>query len=196
MVYKFNGNSWEKLGVPFVTTDQVSSQSIGFDNNGILHLAFADWGNAKKATIVKHDGTNWTVVGDVASKGAAEYISIAFSGSNIPYLAYRDNYNMRRTTVMKLDNSTKTINIESAYELKVYPNPGDGLFTLDLGDIQVKKAKIEVFNSVGQIVFSRNQEFSNKMVIDLHGQENGIYFLKVTNNETVHSKAIKISRFN
>jgi hypothetical protein len=194
MVYKFNGISWEKLGVPFVTTNQVSSQSIGFDNNGILYLVFADWGNERKATVVKHDGTNWSKVGDVASRSSAEYISIAFSNSNIPYIAYRDNYSMRRTTVMKLGNTTNTNNFDANNDLKVYPNPGNGRFTLELGDAQFGKVNIEVFNSTGQKLFSRYLEFVNKVEIDLNGHENGIYFLKVTKNEFVYSKSININR--
>ncbi len=194
MVYKFNGNSWGKLGVPFITTNQVSYQSIGFDHNGILFLVFADWGNGRKATVVKHDGTNWSKAGDVASRSDAEYISIAFSDSNIPYLAYRDNFSMRRTTVMKLDNTTGTNNIDTNSGLNVYPNPGNGLFTLELGDTQFGNLNIEVFNSTGQKVFSRYVEFTNKVEIDLKGRENGIYFLKVSNNETVYSKSIHINR--
>ena len=63
----------------------------------MLYLAFSDWGNSKKATVVKYDGENWNLVGEAASMGDASYISIAISDNGTPYIAYRDNYNMRRT---------------------------------------------------------------------------------------------------
>jgi hypothetical protein len=194
MVYKFDGKAWGKLGVPFLTTDQVSSQSICFAKNGILYFVFADWGNGRKATVVKYDGTKWSVVGDVASKGGAETISIACSESNIPYIAYRDNYSMRRTTVMKLGNATNATNIEATQGLKVYPNPGKGLFTVEINDFQNDYVNIEVFNPIGQVIFSRQSQFSNKIEIDLSDFENGIYYFKVTNNKVVRSKSIMINR--
>jgi hypothetical protein len=194
MVYKFDGKVWGKMGTPFETSDQVSAQSITFANNGILYFVFADWGNGKKATVVKYDGTNWSVVGDVASKGGAESITISTSNSNVPYIAYRDNYSMRRTTVMKLGNSTNTSDIGTDTDFKVYPNPGYGIFTIQLDDFSVENAYVQVFNSLGQVIFSSDAPYFNKMEIDLSDFENGVYYLKIINNKVIYSKAIMINR--
>lgn len=54
---------------------------------------------------------------------------------------------------------------------KVYPNPSDGIFYLEINEKEI--GMVNVYNSNGQKVFSEK----GKTAIDLRKQQNGIYFL-------------------
>lgn len=96
---------------------------------------------------------------------------------------------------MKLGNAINTTDIIADTDFKVYPNPGKGLFTIQLDDFSVGNAYIQVFNSLGQMVSSIESQFSNKIEINLSDFESGVYYLKVTNNNGVHLKSIMINRW-
>lgn len=64
----------------------------------------------------------------------------------------------------------------------IYPNPTDGLVTLQLKNTKNESATIEVVNIVGEVVYSLTKNLSS-VSIDLSSQPNGIYLLKVTTNE-------------
>jgi len=78
--------------------------SLGFNSSGQPYLAFTDWNNSGKATVMKFDGTNWVNVGNAGfSVGAAYYISLSFDSYGNPFVAFRDFGNTERATVMKFD---------------------------------------------------------------------------------------------
>ncbi|MFI5305441.1 MAG: hypothetical protein ACHQYP_11695, partial [Nitrospiria bacterium] len=69
----------------------------------IPYVAFEDYTNHKKITVMKFNGKKWVLVGEAGfSPGGADFISLAFSGST-PYVAYRNASNRGRVTVMKYE---------------------------------------------------------------------------------------------
>jgi len=193
-VYKFNGSDWTSLGTPIVSEKQSSSQSLCLSSNGILYLTFSDWSNSEKATVFKYEESQWKRVGDAASLSNASDISIAISDGGIPYIAYRDGWSMRRTTVMKFDNATNVKSPAFENALKIYPNPGNGKFTIELNNLQNGKPKIQVTNQLGQIIFINQTEFNNRTEIDLSGKPMGVYFIHVKANHKIYSKTIIIRK--
>ncbi len=72
-------------------------------------------------------------------------------------------------------------------DLKVYPNPSKGLFSLDFAGM-VAEVNIEIFNILGQRVFSKEFFGIEKIDIDLHYLETGTYMMNVSgpeNNEVI-----------
>ncbi|MGV3459791.1 MAG: chondroitinase-B domain-containing protein [Flavobacterium sp.] len=69
---------------------------------------------------------------------------------------------------------------EALGNLKLYPNPGTGRFTLELGKTGI--ATVEVMNVHGQVVLSAANQSSPAM-IDLTDKAAGLYFIKVTADE-------------
>jgi len=85
---------------------------------------------------------------------------------------------------------TAIANAATKNELSLYPNPSNGLFTIDLGEIN-KKVSITVYNVVGKIISQHEYFNTNKPLIDISSQANGSYFVTIkTDNQTITKKVI------
>lgn len=79
---------------------------------------------------------------------------------------------------------------DASANLSVYPNPSNGLTTLDFRNKAQQNASVTVTNSIGRVMLTLNevQVVNGKAQIDLSGMENGIYYLQVKsdkNNSTL-----------
>jgi hypothetical protein len=73
------------------------------------------------------------------------------------------------TGIVTLTNSNSSINL--------YPNPNNGLFTIEL----TSTSKVIVTNALGQIVIAETFE-AGKHSLDIHNEATGVYFVKVIEN--------------
>jgi ABC-type phosphate transport system substrate-binding protein len=104
---KYNGSSWVTVGSAGFSADAVDYPSLAIDGSGMLYVAYADWGNGYKATVMKYNGGSWVAVGSVGfSAGDAEYTSLAIDGSGTPYVAYVDWGYAAKATVKKYNGSS------------------------------------------------------------------------------------------
>ncbi|WP_303849213.1 reprolysin-like metallopeptidase [Apibacter mensalis] len=74
---------------------------------------------------------------------------------------------------------------------KVYPNPSEGVFTIDLGAIQFRgnTSHVKVYNLAGSLLFSKVEK--NKLFsIDLTNYSAGIYTINITGNGNSISKNV------
>jgi hypothetical protein len=81
----------------------------------------------------------------------------------------------------------------SITEINVFPNPSDGLFTIDIVGMH-NETTIEVFSAVGELISSESYQINGVLTqqLDLNNQADGIYLIKITNNnETIIKKVIK-----
>ena len=103
---------WMNVGNVNFSAGESDYPSLALNSSGIPYVAYKDYANSKKATVMQFDGTNWVNVGNVGfSAGQADYTSIAFSPTDgEPYVAYCDWGNSDRATVMKYDG-TNWVNV-------------------------------------------------------------------------------------
>ena len=72
-------------------------------------------------------------------------------------------------------------------KVSVYPNPSTGNLTI----VNAPNSNIEVYNLVGELVFSQNSVMSK---VDLSSLTNGSYIVKVTTKDGIYNKKINIVR--
>ena len=98
---------WMNVGNAGFSAGMVSNIRLTFSPSGEPYVAYTDFGNSYKATVMKFDGSSWVNVGNAGfSAGIASYTSLAFSPSGESYVAYEDHGNSYKTTVMKFDGTS------------------------------------------------------------------------------------------
>ena len=82
--------------------------------------------------------------------------------------------------------------VPTSISLKTYPNPTDGLFTLQWNGINEKNVTIQIFNLQGQEVYDKsiNSEAQNSFYIDLANKPKGIYIVRFKGNKTLFNNKV------
>jgi gliding motility-associated-like protein len=94
------------VGNPDFTPSRADFTSLSFSQAGQPTLAFEDWANGYKASVMKFDGTNWVNVGNAGfSPGEALCTSLAFSPSGEPTVAFDDYSAIHKAIVMKYNGT-------------------------------------------------------------------------------------------
>ena len=84
-----------------------------------------------------------------------------------------------------LQFGTLGLNGNGQETVSVFPNPSNDIFNVEGNGIR----KVEVINAYGQILFSKEKSGS-RMQINLDGEANGIYMLRVTINQGIITNQI------
>ena len=152
--------------------------SLAFSPSGEPYVAYQDYGNSAKATIMKFNGSNWVNVGTAGfSAGKAYYTSLAFSPSERPYVAYEDIGNSYKATVMKYDYPNG-INEPQHSQVSIYPNPASDKITIETSSAAVQR-QLTISNLNGQELITR-QITQPKTQIDISSLPSGVYVVKLT----------------
>jgi hypothetical protein len=80
----------------------------------------------------------------------------------------------------------------------IYPNPSqDGIFNLSISELK-GKSKIEVYTPQSQLLLNRNIDLSSGILykdeVNMQGKPAGVYYLKLTNRETIIVKKLIIQK--
>jgi len=84
-----------------------------------------------------------------------------------------------------------TVNDLSDYGMQINPNPSTGEFTIITSEDALSNVKI--YNSLGQLVFSKDENKSNTINIDLSKQGKGAYFIVINKNDKMIKSKIVIN---
>ena len=177
--------SWQAVGDEgFANVGTARTELPGAGNNylsmvmsGITpYVFFRDADQEGKATVMKFENDEWTVVGKAGfSVGEVEYLSMAMSDSGIPYVAYSDAWDgqsRRQTVVMKFDKDENAwLKVGGTIWYQKYTSmamSGDTPYLAysSGGDAGiVMKLDGEHWNQVGT-PFSMNQRYISLVVLD------------------------------
>jgi len=92
----------------------------------------------------------------------------------------------------KVKTSTKKSSSVNADEIKVYPNPSDGPFYVSIANPSDKKLSLQLFNSIGQLVYVKSIETPGRdelITIPATILARGTYILQIRNE-----KGLKVAK--
>lgn len=98
-------------------------------------------------------------------------------------------------TITVVENGTG-IEMVDGYQVKVYPNPGAGVFHVDAGEANSKINSIEIFDMKGAkvLVVDKNAQTSEGFAFDLSGQTPGVYLVRIITTDRVITTKIEMIR--
>ena len=101
-------------------------------------------------------------------------------------------------TFVKLESSFVRLNMvlknePAGYNLSVttYPNPTNGIFTVNVSSANSKKCMVDIYDVTGKIIEHRNLDYSAES-FDLTGKAQGIYLVKTTVGDSVKINKINL----
>ena len=106
------------------------------------------------------------------------------------------NNSLVRTGYIHVDHALGTDN-RAGLNCSVFPNPGNGLLTLNLNSFRNDIVNLRVYSIEGNSVYQEsNLDVTGQMkkVIDLRSLQPGVYYLKVAGKETTLTKKIVIQK--
>ena len=188
---------------PGFSADEADFISSTTSRDGTLFVAYTDYANQKKATVMKYYGGNWLFVGTPGfSAGEAWTSSIAVDSKDVPYVAYTDYANGHKVTVMKFDGGNWVpVGISgpsaiSSFATKLIIGDDDALYVSYVDDPNSTTIFVDKFNGknwvpVGAPVVPSG--FPGEISFKI-GKDNTLY-LSYTENFGVNSFRIKVMKF-
>ncbi len=77
----------------------------------------------------------------------------------------------------------------------LFPNPTNGVLTLNTSELSQSGITVELFNSIGkQIYLAKNSSSIGQYTIDLSNQQNGIYILKLVSENRTYTSTITLQK--
>ena len=105
-VKKFNGSTWELVGIDGISTNQSNYISLAINNQNIPFVVYSDASIVNKVSVQKFENNSWNYVGQQGlSLGQSSYTSIEFDNNNIPTIIYSDGSLSSKLTMQKFTNN-------------------------------------------------------------------------------------------
>jgi hypothetical protein len=184
-VQKFNGSTWEYVGLPGFSVGYAEWVRIDCDAKNNLFVAYADGGLYGYVSVKKFNGSNWDYVGDSTISGATvSELNLKIDRQGNAYVAYADGGVSNFATVKKFPNAGQAVGIREIKKeenpLLVQPNPSNGLIRFSARDLVNKECTLQVMNSLGTIVLSKDlPSLNTEEQLDLGFLPKGVYTLRL-----------------
>jgi len=115
--------------------------------------------------------TDTTYIPAIAGKSNVMFSFENRSGNGSPL--YIDNINIPGSNIAGI------VSLSSAPSLRVYPNPGNGIFTFEMSNMDGKTNTIEIYNVLGEKIYSQSDIQNPTFSIDIASQPKGVYIYRV-----------------
>ncbi|SNR38768.1 Por secretion system C-terminal sorting domain-containing protein, partial [Maribacter sedimenticola] len=207
---RLTGNAWKKVQVDRIITAgtvlefdvRISGlgeiQGIGFDNDNSLTAPYGenfvqvagtqtDFGLQAYRTYSGNDWVSYSI--PVGEYFTGSFTYMLFAGDKDSNGSSQESYyrnivirDSSMTSKALLNNITND-SLDNVKDLIVFPNPTDGELNLDLSSLINRKLKLNVFNSIGQLVYEKEIESNHENVesINMKNFVIGIYYINIVN---------------
>jgi hypothetical protein len=149
-----------------------------------------DAGNPGAQYLWSTGATTQTIVVDTTGVGIGT-VDIWVTVTNAENCQNSDAINIQ------FDDCTGISETGSQWSLQIFPNPGSGLFTIDLSSVSAENVNLSIYNAMGKEVFFTKDLTVNRnsnLNINLEDQPDGIYFLNLKGHGVNIIKKIVIQK--
>jgi len=160
----------------------------------LVFLAFSSLANAQNALVVnKSDGDSVNIFIDEIQSliFSAEDFQIKMSDGTLNEYMYDETWSLKFAQWEGPNTSTTSLKLEENNLLSLYPNPVNDLLFINMQLEESHNLNVEIIDVNGKIVYQRSNLKSNTgESISLAHLQQGIYFCRIQNGETVLTKKI------
>ncbi|MGP8215753.1 MAG: T9SS type A sorting domain-containing protein [Bacteroidia bacterium] len=162
-------------------------EGIAFDGNGNLYVADSQNDELRKIVISTTEVT--TLAGSTtpgSTNGTCTTASfhapfgLTLDSSGNLYVADVANNEIRMITGIPTSISTLASNSAS---ISVYPNPNNGAFQLRIKNYESGIRNVEIYNLLGEKVYSQFSTFNSQFSIDISSRPAGMYFIRLESSD-------------
>ena len=97
------------------------------------------------------------------------------------------------STNLNITDSLSAVNINidksalQSEKLRIYPNPSDGIFTIEINKTESNKISVEILDITGKLVYRNDYPVLGTMkeTIDLQNLNKGMYFLRIMEGDKI-----------
>jgi len=177
-----------------VTTIPVSMSLTNVNITGVQCF------NASQTITVAGNGTSFTVQsGGRATLIAGKNIRFlpgarVFAGGYLRgYIATNGIYCLPtgNAKVTQEEEATNGMPEVTSLQVRIYPNPTDGEFMVDLAGVEPgKKARISIHSMTGALVYLCDLEGAGKYLLSLASRTPGVYFIRIVSGDQCQTSKI------
>lgn len=104
-------------------------------------------------------------------------------------------YLIKTDSMGNVSTITGTTEVNNPFSFGIYPNPSNGIFTLQLRGNKNKNSRIEIYNLFNQVVYSSPVNgINSSKEIDLTGIANGMYLVVLQTGDQLFSRKIIVQK--
>jgi len=189
--YYWNGSFWQEatLNVNAPQNLDVKTDLLSDDNGKIHFIA-----NDHRVHQYYWAGSQWNEAVNNINDPVNVRSGLSTDGENIFYAG--TNYQVWSSywgcnDLFKSNNPpAEFIGKKDDLQLKVYPNPSNGLYTVLLTDNSNSKLDLFVYDVLGNLLRKSEAIESSELKLDIQDLPKGIYLLKIKKGEQVYSERI------
>lgn len=184
-----------------IKTDNYGSETsweIRDEDNNLIGSG-GNYGNMQtyNTTVTLTEGKCYTFIakdsygdGMCCGEGNGSYGVYDMSGRPV---AVGGQFSLEERTPFKSQNNVGITEL-NASQISLYPNPSNGLVTVDFGANTMEMANIQVVDALGKVVFTTTANAVSKTQIDLSHLANGLYNVVVFDGQSQLTKTINVQK--
>ena len=88
------------------------------------------------------------------------------------------------------DKFVESAALENSPDIKIFPNPNGGKFTILVKNATDQEAKLKIYNIFGKLIYSDGSVMKERYEVNISSHSKGIYIAKFRHGDKITTKKI------